>query len=477
MKLVNVHLNTAVEEGERFDTLTAPAGTVATLLEIERQLGIKDAIGVDESYPGREKTREFLHQTIAEHIKRERVAILFTTLIYNAEPTIQLMRELRQEYGHHLHIVVGGQLIPLVKEPYLQNTDVDTVCVGDAEVILPSLLADLDAGSARLLYQGTLQHSGKRRVFAGASYDGFYMLEERMKVQRERAGFSQLLIQGPGGPGCSWAANNPEGPCNFCALQNITTMNEVTLEEHFAREHALQERYHPDRIFDVANQFFPKQKRNEVIQWLTQYIQARNKAGVTTPQYCYLTVSSVDEEVASLLQQAGIQEVYLGIDHFDPKALKEENKPYRSRNTLTRCLDALKKYGIRFRTGVVMGAARETPETLKSIEEGIAWMQREYRGYVRSIGIFPVEVIPGSDVFAKMKASGVRQDIFQSFEAKGYLTREEQHELTKAYIDYHSEVDAEEVYAVAKELEGKTDATLLYTVDHSPGPEVLKKSF
>jgi len=59
--LINIHLNPAVsknqDQEERFDTLISPSSTVATLLEIEKELGQNDIIGIDEAFPGELETR------------------------------------------------------------------------------------------------------------------------------------------------------------------------------------------------------------------------------------------------------------------------------------------------------------------------------------------------------------------------------------------------------------------------------------
>lgn len=470
--LIPVHLNTAIEGGERYDTLVSPSGSVAALLEIARKHG-HEAVGVDEAFPGKDASREYIERMIGENIRQQRVAVLFSVLGYNAESTVRYMGELRKRFGKELVIAVGGQLIPLVTDAYVNNLDVDAACVGDAEVILPRLARDVAAGTVHKKYEGWLKDAGKGGAFAGMSYDGYFAIRERMRSQRERAGFSQLVVQGPGGPGCSWAANNPEGACNFCALQNITTMNGVSLDEHFANEKDLQERFSPDRFFDVANQFLPHLRKTDVIAWLQQYIDARKRHGVETPKYAYLTVNSIDDQVAGLLKEAGIVEVYIGIDHFDPAVLKTENKPHRAGTVLERCLNALQKYGITFRTGLVLGGGRETEQSLENVGRGVEWMRQQYGDILRSIVIAPMELLPGSRAFREMHKSGACASIFANLFTKGYLTRDEQRELTRTYIEMHSEVEPDQVFALADALM-QLKGAIMYSYDDSPGPEALK---
>lgn len=274
-------------------------------------------------------------------------------------------------------------------------------------------------------------------------------------------------MQGPGGPGCSWAISNKDGACSFCSLQNIQVKNNLSLDEYLENEKEIQTKLTPDRIFDVANQFLPTLNSREKIKWLKEYIRIRNSKGINSKKYAYLTVSSIDDEIAPLLKEAGISEVYLGIDHFNEKALSYENKPFRKRKTLKKCLDALKKQKIKFRAGIVLGSASEDLETLESVRSGIKWLIENYKDIINAIGIFPVEIIPGSKDFEKMKKSGVLHELFTKFEEFGFLTREEQRLMTSAWINKNSNISETEIHKFKKEMFNymKREGVFSYGVD------------
>src|SRR5690606_18274626 len=217
----------------------------------------------------------------------------------------------------------------------LRNPNIDVVCVGDAEQILPRLLGDLVEDKPAPRYEGWVKHTNEKR-FAGVSYEHYWQIPERMMEQKRLAGFSQLTVQGPGGPGCSWAANNKEGACQFCALQNIVVMNQTPLRTSLANAAEVAQTLHPDRFFDMANQFLPYLDKRRNKDWIQQYADIRSELGITASKYAYLTVSSIDAEIATLLKRIGLSEAYLGVDHFHPEALAEENKPFRRREQLER---------------------------------------------------------------------------------------------------------------------------------------------
>lgn len=472
--LINIHLNPEVikeqDQEEKFDTLISPSSTVATLLNIEKELGRTDTVGIDEAFPGETETKNEIRRLIENDINEGKIpALLFTLLLYNSERTIKYIEELKQEFGEKIRIGIGGQLVPLARKAYLKNKNIDSICIGDAEKILPELLKDLDEGNLKKEYEGWVMNE-KDKKFSGVTFEHFWMIKERMQEQKRSTGFSQLTIQGPGGPGCAWAISNAKGPCSFCALQNVEVKSEMTIEDYLENERALEQQFHPDRFYDVANQFLPTINKKGEIEWLKKYIEIRKAKGIKAEKYAYLTISSIDDEIAKLLKEAGVTEVYLGIDHFNETALQEENKPFRKKETLEKCLDALKAQGINFRAGIVLGSAEENKETLASVREGIKWMTQNYKEIIKAVGIFPIEMLPGSKDFEKMREADLCPELFQKFDENGYLSRDEQREMTKSWIQHHSKISANEITEFEIEMFDylEKEGIFGYSVDRKP---------
>lgn len=165
----------------------------------------------------------------------------------------------------------------------------------------------------------------------------------------------------------------------------------------------------------------------------------------------------------------------MGVDHFDSDALKEENKSHRSRERLERTLNALRANGLHARMGLVVGSARETGKTLQALEEGAHWLKSEHMDVVRAVGVFPIYVLPGSKVYDRVRKIPEATSIIEQFEARGFFTREERDQLTRIYIQEHSELSADEVLSTATRLQTSLASdTIAYDFNRSPGPEVLK---
>lgn len=478
MEFLNIHFTNLPPERERFDTLLAPSGTVATLNQIALENGV-NARGYDAAFPDTEVVNEAIRADIEDILIRDEMPILLlTNLIYNAEENLRRSADLKRDFGDRIKIVLGGQLVPFATKAYLANPNIDSVSIGDGEIIIPKIIRDIRGrGELAKKYSDWLRDSSKKGHFSFVNYDQFYALEDRMVEQERVAGFSQLCIQGLGGPGCSWAAGNKNGACDFCALQNITEMNTRTIKQQMEAEKRLQDKFKPDRFFDVANQFLPFLDPKKNVQWLKQYIEVRNEYGVTSSKYAYLTVASINEEIAELLNKAGIEEVYLGVDHFDTEALKAENKSHRTQRRLERTLSALKNNGINVRMGLVLGSSPETQRSLQSLREGVKWLKDNYIEIVKALAIFPIYVLPGSKVYKRaFEEIPEARKIIESFQAKGYFTAEEEQALARTYMQKYSEVDPQEILKTMGELQQMAEEdTIAYNFQQSPGAEAIER--
>lgn len=472
-------MSPGADTGFRFDSLISPNGSIATLKKIAETCGRgSECESIDDGWPSFESTDGEITRLIeGNRGAGEKPTLYFSILFYNAERTLSFIRSLRDRYADSVRIVASGQLVQMAHEPFMRNSDIDIVAKGDAEVLLPRIMEHIsnerDSELARL-QEGEVQGG----LYAGASYDRYFGIRERLAMQEHEAGMRQVCMQGAGGPGCAWAAGNVGGACNFCALTNITRMNRTPLREIVANEAEIVAQTGATRIFDVGNQFLPTLNLESNKQWLREYIRLRAERGLASQRYIYLTVNSVDEEIATLLKELGVVEAYIGIDHFHKEALREQNKgSYRETEArLFPPLDALLKSGINVRAGVVLGAVRETAETLEAVRTGVRLLLERYAGneaagygVLKTLGVFPIELLPGSKLWESFVAE-VRgdveennaRDIVEKFYRTGSLSRAEQVALTKEYVRRHSDISFEKISALEDELAVSLKAAGVY---------------
>ena len=163
--------------------------------------------------------------------------------------------------------------------------------------------------------------------------------------------------------------------------------------------------------------------------------------------YAYLTTTNLNEKTAPLLKRCGIDVVYVGIESFDPEQWKLQNKP-NNPNSVKRALDAAKGHNIKIRTSFVLGI-NTSKESLQKEIDGFSKVLEKYPDVFLTVGIHPVEVIPGSRDFdnfrlenEKLYKSEETAEIYNHFSTKGFLTRDQQVSLTRAFIEWRSKIHA-----------------------------------
>lgn len=449
---------------ERFDTLISPCGTVATLGKILKNIAPEqERYLFDGWFPGNKMVQESMRGRIREALRAwSHPHVFFSLLLYNSGPTIQMIQELKREFWDKITTTIWWQLVPYVSSALVKNHSIDHVAIGDGEALIPALMKK---GVPKLL-----NATQENRLFAGVDYTNFFEIQERLEKQREESGFTQLTAQWPGWPWCSWAANNPSWACSFCALQNITIMNETPLKDSLLVEKELQDQFGVDRIFDVANQFLPFLRKEDIMNWLQSYHSIRQSLWISVKKYAYVTVQSIiDSEIVSMLAQVGVTEVYVGIDHFDAASLREQNKSHRSWSNLIKALNNLRNNGITFRCGLVLGSSSETESSFASVSDWVD-MLLSYEN-LRAIGIFPLEVLPGSRIYSQMKQECLGTNIIAELESKWFLDREQQKELSRIWIDHTSPIWYQRVVSFRDELQWKINQSrqFTYTLDKYSG--------
>ena len=450
---LSIHLDTE-ETQDRHDSIMMINGGVACLSQIAHDCGW-EAEAIDETYTG---SSEPIESLITDKIevalsKSQEVVVGFSVLGYNARRSIELTQKLRVKFGSRIRVICGGQHIRNFSEAFLQYS-FDAVCVGRGEVTLLQVLSGAS---------GLIRDYGRPAPVAGFRYDGYYGIENRLsEMANQPLGFGdgaiqniRMLVNESVRGGCAWAA--AKKPCNFCALEGITDLLQRDLRSLFIEEEAWAERFGINRVFDVSNQFLPTLDPSKAKQYIDGWLEIRKDypAADKLRRYAYLTVPSLNIPRLSEI----VEVAYVGIDHFCKEGWKSQGKPTSTRKQLWKALNAAKRSGIKIRAGLVLGRY-ETPESLQALVDGSAELCVRYggtldnSGILLTLGIFPVEIISGSEDFRWFRENALSvkaQEIFSRYERQGWISREEQRKLTRHFIKQTSNpngVSFEDVLAV-----------------------------
>lgn len=443
MKAIFVHRDSGEFMENRFDTLMMVNGSIASLLTIARHLGV-EAVAIDESYPGGEFFQGYIYKEVDDCLSQGITPVVFCTVLsYNAHKSIQLLMDLKRRYGKRIRTGVGGQLIRIAPEAYLNYWFIDHVAVGDAECTLRQLLLEGQRIAKGSLF-GELQSLALAKDwkhYAPLSYDGYVGFPERLAEMSKLhlgpfTGIRQAVMESV--RGCSWAYETGRA-CDFCALQDITTQPTYNLFQQFTQEREFAEQWGCNWVFDVSNQWLPRQRR--MPEWLEEYLEARRKVeGPLLNKYVYLTSNSIDARTAPLFKEAGIRIAYVGIDGWNKETWKAHHKA-GSASIIQKCLDACKANQLYLRTAAVIGEGA-TRENLPELQQFVRHLADNYGDILISYGCFLEIILPGSPVWYKFKNQAEQEGIqdalrlYDKMYTKGYLDRMDERHLTRLFMQH-----------------------------------------
>lgn len=236
-----------------------------------------------------------------------------------------------------LKVVAGG---PLFTSEYESFGDVDHFVLNEAELTLPQFLTDLEKGQARRIYETT----------------GFCNIRKTPTPLWELADlkrYASMSIQFS--RGCPFN-------CEFCNVTSlfghrprIKSAEQVTLELD-----ALYSTGWRGQVFFVDDNFIGNKKylKKRLLPALIEW--QKDKKGVP-----FFTETSVnladDEDLMSMMFEAGFDSVFIGIETPDSTCLAECNKVQNGNRDLVDSVKRIQRSGLQVQGGFIVGFDNDTP--------------------------------------------------------------------------------------------------------------------
>ncbi|MFZ5865493.1 MAG: B12-binding domain-containing radical SAM protein [Thermodesulfobacteriota bacterium] len=273
-------------------------------------------------------------------------------------------------------VVGGGPLFTSLMEEF---EDVDHLVLNEGEVTLPRFLKDLGEGHAQHVYS-----SPERPDITTTPLPRWDLI----KIKQ----YASLSIQYS--RGCPFN-------CEFCDIVNLNGRRpRVKANDQMIRElQVLYDMGWRGRLFIVDDNFIGNTSRvksllREIILWQ----EARNYPfGLYTEASVNL---ADDEELLTLMNKAGFDSVFLGLETPEDDCLKECGKHQNSGKDLLEAVRTIQRHGMEVMGGFIIGFDNDPPNIF---ERQIKFIQNS--GVTKAmIGL--LNALPGTRLYERLKNEG-----------------------------------------------------------------------
>lgn len=238
-------------------------------------------------------------------------------------------------------VIAGG---PLFTTGHEEFPDVPHFVLGEAEDVMPQLVADMQAGSVRPTYK-----AANRPNVALVPPPRWDLIDFKhyvtMAVQFSR--------------GCPF-------DCEFCdiIIMNGRVPRTKTPPQLIAELEGLRQQGWKDMVFIVDDNFIGDKKRTKAL--LREVIAWRE---ATNPGMGFFTEASVnladDAELCELMVKAGFKKVFVGIETPSPESLQECHKLQNKGRDLVASIKTLQRAGMEVMGGFIVGFDNDQQDIFK----------------------------------------------------------------------------------------------------------------
>lgn len=273
-------------------------------------------------------------------------------------------------------IVAGGPLFTTGHESF---PEIPHFVLGEAEDIMPQLVADLAAGTLQPMYRAA----------------GFPQLEQtpipRYDLINPR---SYVTMAAQFSRGCPF-------DCEFCDIivMNGRTPRTKSPAQFVAELEALRRRGWRDMVFVVDDNFIGNKARTRVLLQAIIAWRQRTRAGMG-----FLTEASVnladDPELCRLMVAAGFRKVFVGIETPSAAALEECRKLQNRGRDLVAAVATLQQAGLEVMGGFIVGFDSDTGDIFKQQFDFIQ------RSGVATAMVGLLTALPQTRLYQRLKREG-----------------------------------------------------------------------
>jgi len=234
-------------------------------------------------------------------------------------------------------IVAGG---PLFTSCYGDYQHIDHLVLNEAEITLPRFLKDLRKGNPRHIYS-----SRKWADIRKTPIPAWHLL----KMKR----YASMGIQYS--RGCPFT-------CDFCDIPTLYGNRPRIKDKNLviAELDSLYESGWRGTVFFVDDNFIGHKSdlKQNILPAITEWMKARKYP------FAFITQGSInlsdDEELMTLMSEAGFDTVFVGIETPDNMSLAECGKKQNKNRDLVACVKKIQRHGLQVQGGFIVGFDSDT---------------------------------------------------------------------------------------------------------------------
>jgi radical SAM superfamily enzyme YgiQ (UPF0313 family) len=317
-------------------------------------------------------------------------------------------------------IVAGG---PLFTSGYEKYHEIDHLVLNEAEITFPRFLKDLKQERARFMYS-----SGEWTDLITTPVPSWELVNMKryacMPVQYSR--------------GCPFS-------CDFCDVTTLfgNKMRTKSSEQILAELEKLYLSGWRDSVFFVDDNFIGNKHKlkGDVLPAIIRWMKQRGHPFAMNTQVSINLCD--DEELMTLMVDAGFDTVFVGIETPDEQSLAECTKSQNKNRDLVACVKKIQSYGLQVQAGFILGFDSDKPSIFTRVtdfiqESGIA---------TAMVGL--LNAPPGSKLYKRLLkekrllkgASGDNTDLSMNF-----IPKMSYEELVEGYKKVVSKIYSPKLY-------------------------------
>lgn len=271
---------------------------------------------------------------------------------YQILTMLQAAKIVKQE-NPNINLICGGAHPTLMPEQTLNNSLIDIVVIGQGQRAFAELVEALSKKRDISKIKGLGFKKNGKKVFTeerkNEDINNFpilpYHLLENFENYLVETSFAKKTLYYLTSAGCT-------GNCKFCGEESLhhRKWNCLSIQRVIDDIKMLKQKYNFEGVAITDSNFYVNEKR--VAEFCRKMIPLKLKWGCTSGRPDQLKRYS--DETLSLMQQSGLNDIFLGVEAADNKTLELMSKGCTIQDSLE-ILPRLKKYGIRAQCSFIIG--------------------------------------------------------------------------------------------------------------------------